>query len=52
MSSDPIAYYKHYKTNPICKICIISGHTVRSCKSKTATAPSEDDFLFNELIIP
>ena len=51
VSSDPVVNHERNRCQPSCKICNDAGHMIRSCPSIKATAITEDDFLFNELVI-
>ena len=51
VSSDPVVNCERYKSQLSCKVCHAVGHTIRSCQSIKATTVTEDDLLFNKLLI-
>ena len=51
ISSDPVVNQERYKTQTVCKMCKTASHSIRSCKSVRATAPTEDDYLFKSLLL-
>ena len=51
ISSDPVVNQERYKTQTVCKMFKTASHSIRSCKSVRATAPTEDDYLFKTLLL-
>ena len=51
VSADPVVNHERFKIQTMCKVCKTAGHSMRSCKSVKATAPTEDDYLFKSLLL-
>ena len=51
LSSDPVVNQERYKIQTVCKMCKTASHSMRSCKSAMASAPTEDDYLFKTLLL-